>query len=169
RLEEAMSALGQKQTCALQKRKSALPPIATAKADIRKRSCLLYPRKRTCAAHKVMSALGQKRTSAHLTKNQKARPQRVLSGQLCSPALPIYRVVLFLISPTTGSTHKRACRQAQNPTQARPRKSPGTNLWTAKIRSVALIGRASGILFSQHYILLAAPRDCVTNFGKKRK
>jgi len=27
-----MSALGQKQTCALQKRMSALPPIATAKA-----------------------------------------------------------------------------------------------------------------------------------------
>src|SRR4030095_9692938 len=26
---------------------SALPPIATAKADSRKRSCLLYPRKRT--------------------------------------------------------------------------------------------------------------------------
>src|SRR5262252_8740109 len=26
---------------------SALPPKATAKADIRKRSCLLYPRKRT--------------------------------------------------------------------------------------------------------------------------
>jgi hypothetical protein len=31
----AMSALGQKQTCAVQKGMSALPPIATAKADIR--------------------------------------------------------------------------------------------------------------------------------------
>jgi hypothetical protein len=29
-----MSALGQKQTCAVQKGVSALPPIATAKADI---------------------------------------------------------------------------------------------------------------------------------------
>src|SRR5215467_3892353 len=27
------------------------PPIATAKADFRTRSCLLYPRKRTCAVH----------------------------------------------------------------------------------------------------------------------
>jgi len=38
-----MSALGQKQTHAVQQRMSALPPIATAKADIRKRSCLLSP------------------------------------------------------------------------------------------------------------------------------
>jgi len=57
-----MSALGQKQTYALQKAMSALPPIATAKADIRKRSCLLYPQKRTCAVQELMSALGQKRT-----------------------------------------------------------------------------------------------------------
>src|SRR5262245_45180141 len=39
----SMSALGQKQTHAVQQRMSALPPITTAKADIRKRSCLLYP------------------------------------------------------------------------------------------------------------------------------
>src|SRR5262245_47712519 len=38
------SALGQKQTCALQNVMSALPPIATAKADIRNRPCLLYPK-----------------------------------------------------------------------------------------------------------------------------
>src|SRR5262245_24197069 len=38
-----MSALGQKQTCALPQPMSALPPIATVKADSRKRSCLLYP------------------------------------------------------------------------------------------------------------------------------
>src|SRR5262249_22071662 len=44
-----MSALGQKRTHAAQQAMSALPPIATAKADIRKRSCLLCPRKRTCA------------------------------------------------------------------------------------------------------------------------
>jgi hypothetical protein len=54
-----MSALGHKQTYALQKAMSAITPIATAKADIRNRSCLLYPRKRTCAAQTVMSALGQ--------------------------------------------------------------------------------------------------------------
>src|SRR5262245_66210508 len=43
---------------------SALHPIATAKADIRKRSCPLYPQKRTCAVQTPMSALGQKRTFA---------------------------------------------------------------------------------------------------------
>src|SRR5262245_46971542 len=59
-----MSALGHKQTCAVHQPMSALHPIATAKADIRKRSCLLYPQKRTCAVHQPMSALGQKRTHA---------------------------------------------------------------------------------------------------------
>src|SRR5262245_65574726 len=54
-----MSAMGQKRTCALQNGMSALPPIATAKADSRKRSCPLYPRKRTCAVQLVMSAMGQ--------------------------------------------------------------------------------------------------------------
>src|SRR5262245_988031 len=48
-----MSALGQKQTP--QKVVSALSPIATAIADSRKRSCLLYPSKRTCAVHQPMS------------------------------------------------------------------------------------------------------------------
>src|SRR6516164_9082928 len=56
-----MSALGQKQTCALQNVMSALPPIVTSKAKFRKRPCLLYPRKRTCAVQEAMSALGQKR------------------------------------------------------------------------------------------------------------
>src|SRR5262249_42734454 len=46
-----MSALGQKQTYAVQNVMSALPPIATAKADFPQESCPLYPRKRTCAAH----------------------------------------------------------------------------------------------------------------------
>jgi hypothetical protein len=41
-----MSAMGHKQTYALQQAMSALPLIATEIADIRKRPCLLYPRKR---------------------------------------------------------------------------------------------------------------------------
>src|SRR5262245_10807622 len=41
---------------------SALPPIETAKADMRKWSCPLCPQKQTCAVHWLMSALGQKRT-----------------------------------------------------------------------------------------------------------
>jgi len=61
-----MSALGQKQTYALQQAMSALPPIATAKAKFRKRACPLYPRKRTCAMQWPMSALGQKQTSSAL-------------------------------------------------------------------------------------------------------
>jgi hypothetical protein len=40
-----MSALRQKRTYAAYKVMSALRPIATAKADSRKRSCLLYPPK----------------------------------------------------------------------------------------------------------------------------
>src|SRR5262245_19602999 len=59
-----MSALGQKQTYAVQQPMSALHPIATTKADMCQSSCLLYPRKRTCAAQNRMSALGQKRTHA---------------------------------------------------------------------------------------------------------
>src|SRR5262249_11263732 len=57
--ENAMSALGHKQTYAAHKLTSALPPIATAKADIGKPSCPLYPQKRTCAVHMPMSAMGQ--------------------------------------------------------------------------------------------------------------
>src|SRR5262245_24126944 len=59
-----MSALGQKQTHAVQQRMSALPPIATTKADICKRSCLLCPQKRTCAVQTQMSAKGHNRTHA---------------------------------------------------------------------------------------------------------
>jgi hypothetical protein len=39
--------VGHERTYAVQKGMSALPQIATAKADFRTRSCLLYPRKRT--------------------------------------------------------------------------------------------------------------------------
>jgi hypothetical protein len=46
----------------VQKGTSALPSIATAKADSRKQSCPLYPPKRTCAVQLAMSAKGQKRT-----------------------------------------------------------------------------------------------------------
>ena len=46
-----------------------LPPIATAKADSRKRSYPLYLRKQTCAVQLEMSALGQKRTIGWLTIN----------------------------------------------------------------------------------------------------
>src|SRR5262249_35559127 len=72
----AMSALGHKQTYAPQKGMSALPPIATEKADMREWSCLLYPQERTCAAQPAMSAMGQKRTSPSLDHFIGARDQR---------------------------------------------------------------------------------------------
>jgi len=56
-----MSALGQKQTHAVQQPMSALPPIATAKADIRKRSCLLYPQEWTLDHANRMSGLDHER------------------------------------------------------------------------------------------------------------
>jgi hypothetical protein len=61
-----MSALGQKQTYALQQAMSALHPIASAKADMCQWSCPLYPRKWTFAVQLPMSALGQSRTSTRL-------------------------------------------------------------------------------------------------------
>jgi hypothetical protein len=61
---QAMSALGHKRTYAVHQPMSALPPKATAKADMCQWSCLLCLRKRTCAVHSPMSALGQKRTHA---------------------------------------------------------------------------------------------------------
>jgi hypothetical protein len=54
---------------------SALLPIATAKADSLKRSCLLYPRKLTCALQLVMSALGQKRSFDDLGKELARNPE----------------------------------------------------------------------------------------------
>jgi hypothetical protein len=51
-----MSALGHKQTYAVQNGMSALLLIATAKANFRTR-CPLYPQKRTCAVQLEMSAL----------------------------------------------------------------------------------------------------------------
>jgi hypothetical protein len=54
-----MSALDQEPTYAVQQAMPALPPTATAKADIDNLPCLLYPRKQTCALQKQMSATGQ--------------------------------------------------------------------------------------------------------------
>ena len=66
-----MSALGQKQTYAVHKGMSALPLIATAKADSRKRSCLLYPRKRTCAAHQPVPVVPDWALDQHTTEGRR--------------------------------------------------------------------------------------------------
>src|SRR5262245_19264813 len=86
-LRALRGALGQKPTYAVQNVMSALPPIATAKADIRKRSCLLYPRKQTCALQLRMSAKGQKRTfKTGTTVHRETLSPRCLT---CAGALPI--------------------------------------------------------------------------------
>jgi hypothetical protein len=76
-----MSALGHKQTYALQKPMSALGPITTAKADIGNPSCLLYPQQQTCAVQRAMSAKGQKRTCDLLDHVVGARQQRLRNGE----------------------------------------------------------------------------------------
>src|SRR5262245_1876431 len=68
-----MSALGHKQTYAVQQPMSALPPIATAKADFRTTGCQLYPQERTCAVQLGMSALGQKRTSYSMISSARSK------------------------------------------------------------------------------------------------
>src|SRR4029434_8725703 len=81
-----MSALGQKQTYAAQQVMSALLPIATAKADICASSCPLYPRKRTCAVQRGMSALGQ---NGHRLLDHLLRGLRTGSAPHIGPILPV--------------------------------------------------------------------------------
>src|SRR5262249_21613899 len=103
-----MSALGQKQTSAMQNAMSALHPIATAKADIGKPACLLYPRKRTCAVELGMSALGQKRTHAAQQTNLYSitSPARASTeGGIVRPsALAVLRLITnsYLVGACTG-------------------------------------------------------------------
>src|SRR5262245_35978058 len=116
----AMSALGQKQTCAAHQLMSALPPIATAKADMRKRSCLLCPSKQTCAVHWLMSALGQKRTSSRLfayslircgPSSSCGKPTQLAQGPLpkivnSASVVPIHGAT---VSPSMGCPYVAGC------------------------------------------------------------
>jgi len=68
-----MSALGHQQTYAVQQGMSALRPIATAKADIRKTTMSALPPKATLNASLLMSAKGQKRTLFSITSSARAR------------------------------------------------------------------------------------------------
>src|SRR5262245_1436027 len=93
-----MSALGQMQTYAAQEAMSALPRMATEKADFRKRSCLLYPQKRTCAVRLAMSAKGQQRTFA-----QREKPPRgvfVTSSQREHPSTTKNQSAVYEIDPS---------------------------------------------------------------------
>ena len=103
--EDPMSALGQKQTFALQKSMSALPPIATAKADIRNWSCPLYPesghvqRKHRC----LLWA-----NSGHQAVHSITSPARAsTAGGTVSPRdLAVLRLIAssYLVAACTGSS-----------------------------------------------------------------
>src|SRR5262245_25165083 len=116
-----MSALGQKQTYAVQQTMSALHPIATMKADIGKLSCPLYPQKRTCAVHAPMSAMGQKRTWPYsITSSARASS---VGGSVMPSAFAVVRLMTNsnLVGCSTGmspgfvprrilSTNSAVCR-----------------------------------------------------------
>src|SRR5215467_6137572 len=53
---------GSKADMCAAKRHVCFTPNSDRESDFRKRSCLLYPRKQTCAVQLAMSALGHKRT-----------------------------------------------------------------------------------------------------------
>src|SRR5262245_41544654 len=114
KIDRPMSALGQKQTFALQEAMSALLPIATAKADFRTMSCLLYPSKRTCAVQKPMSALGQKQTS----RNRKRPPN---GSGLLAPFRRIVHGSGRFTAPVDGDRWK-APLSFLKPCQWRPKK-----------------------------------------------
>src|SRR4029079_2013640 len=88
-----MSALGHKQTYAVQKAMSASPLIATAKADLRK--------KRTCAAQQVMSALGQKRTFISPAHNRSDVELIVLARSLDRRLIVLQTATLARKFPTS--------------------------------------------------------------------
>src|SRR5262245_53954654 len=71
---------------------SALPPVATMKADIHKRSCPLCPRKQTYAVHTLRSALGHKRT---LSGSETRSSLRVLYSFLFSNLAGLFLCVGF--------------------------------------------------------------------------
>ena len=59
---------------------SALPRIATVKADLRKKSCPLCSPKRTCAAQTVISALGPKADITPSADTDMTWPRRGSAG-----------------------------------------------------------------------------------------
>ncbi len=71
-------------------RKLRCPLWVKSRHSHRKTSCLLYPRKQTCAAQKRMSALGQKRTSGR-PKTNKATRGRITLISVNSPGCVLLR------------------------------------------------------------------------------
>src|SRR5262249_9218820 len=93
-----MSALGQKQTCAVQNGMSALLRIATAKGDFPQKSCPLYPRKETCAAQLGKSGHLGNRSITSLACASNA------AGTAVPSALAVLRLIdsSYLVGACTG-------------------------------------------------------------------
>src|SRR5580765_3404637 len=93
-----MSALGPKQTYALHKGMSALPPIATAKADSRKRSCLLYRGHQWETSAIALATASAKsanfRDRAPCMKS--SRRPLVISSWTPAPRRPLLQILLLL-------------------------------------------------------------------------
>ena len=92
-----MSASGQKRTYTAQKAMSALPPIATANADFRTRSCPLYPQKQTLAVRKpcplwANSGLTRRSKNDHYSITSSARDSN--EGETESPmAFAVFKLM----------------------------------------------------------------------------
>ena len=95
-----MSALGQKQTYALHKGMSALPPIATAKAESRKRSCLLYRGHQWETSAIALATPSAKsanfRDRAPCMKS--SRRPLVISSWTPAPRRPLLQILLLLVA-----------------------------------------------------------------------
>jgi hypothetical protein len=91
-----MSALGQKQTCAPQKRMSALLPIATAKADFRKRPFPLNPPKADMCSALAQVCFGPKadiRFCGGYFRASPAQTLRVDDAKLKDPSRDVSRQI----------------------------------------------------------------------------
>ena len=92
------------------------PPIATAKANFRTRSCPLYPRKRTCAMQLGMSALGliaDIRRTYSITSSANKRKD---SGIVRPRFLAVFKLTtrLNLVGSCTGSSAGFAPRNTRS-------------------------------------------------------
>ena len=86
-----------------------------SKADIRKRSCPLYPQKRTCAVQTRMSAMGQKRTSPIYSITSSAR-----DSSACGTVRPSAFAVLWLMCSSTLVTCCTGRSAGLSPLRMRP-------------------------------------------------
>jgi hypothetical protein len=113
-------------------RRNKACPLATAKADSRKRSCPLYPQKRTCAVQTVMSDLGQKRTHAPQHSISILTPHRPAQADLAGVQADGDRAIgggEHLVSPVRVSERygmQSVNLQCERPDDRRPKNDIGS-------------------------------------------